>query len=129
MRIERARWLVSFVLAAGTVLGVGLTACSSPSNPQKSARGYAASSCRQLVGLGGHVVSGQAITAAAAVKTLAAARGDADHAARLDSSWKTLDVTVKDIQEYLETGQRQALGGTLDDLAAYCQPLVPASPG
>jgi hypothetical protein len=99
--------------------------CSSASPPPKvAARSDASAACRDLLAMGDAILANESVTTSAAVKTLSAAKASADKAAKLDSTWAVLDGTVKDIATYLESGQRAGLGGTLDDLASYCKPLV-----
>lgn len=107
-----------------------LSGCSSRPTPQQLARQDATSACQGLLGLGKQVAEGQTVTSAAAVKALSTATSSANDAAGLDSAhWSVLDITVKDIQKYLETGQRTGLSGTLADLAVICKPLVPSVAG
>jgi hypothetical protein len=117
------RGLVLFVcpLIAG---GIVLTACGSKPTPQQAAKAQATTACSDLLSLGNQVLAGQAVTSDSAEGSLRAGATAANKAATLDSSWADFAGTVQDIQKYLESGERQGLGGTLDDLAVDCRPLV-----
>lgn len=79
--------------------------------------------------MGEAIVEQRTVTSAAAVQTLSAAATSANSAANLDRRWTVLDKTVQNIRAYLEHGPRQGLAGSLDDLAATCQPLVSPTTG
>jgi hypothetical protein len=119
-----AHRVTSTLLIPLTAVVVTFGACSSSATPKESARADATTACRELLDLSAQIINGQSITTAAAVQTLGSATMAAKNAAQLDPSWAVLAGTIKDIQTYLETGRRQGLGGTLDDLAVYCKPLV-----
>ncbi len=113
---------LAVTLGTAAVLLVG---CGSSSQPPKvAARSEASAACTDLLRMGNAILGNESVTTAQALKTLNAAMTSADKAAKLDSTWTVLDGTVKNVAKYLESGQRAGLGGTLDDLASYCKPLV-----
>ena len=118
------RRTLDFFVVPLIAVAIVLAACGSDPSPQQTAKSDATTACSELLSLGNQVLGGQAVTSSTAQNSLAAATTAATKAAKLDSTWGVFAGTVQDIQKYLETDERQGLGGSLDDLAVDCRPLV-----
>lgn len=131
--MSRAGRFPAVVTLVGAV-ALSVTGCGSGTSHSSvtaagTARTDAERACTDLLNMGEAIVEQRTVTSAAAVQTLSSAVTSADSAANLDRRWTVLDKTVVNIRSYLEHGPRRGLPGSLDDLAAACQPLVSPAPG